>query len=220
MLKVIRLCLGTMNFGPQTAEGDSHAIMDRALEHGINFFDTADVYGWKMGEGWTEQIIGRWFAQGGGRREKVVLATKLYNKMGEWPNESALSALPIRVARTHPAASQTDHMIYQMHHITRAPRKIGSDEQLVRRASPLHGAATRGGHIARRRERPGPTLHGLVSAQSLTPERPHGGAEVPSGVPGLRPRAHRADALAPACWAPSAEDRRRPGGRLRTCRRS
>ena len=79
--KVSRLCLGTMNFGPQTSEADSFAIMDKALELGINFFDTADVYGWKKGEGVTEQIIGRWFAQGGNRRERVILATKAYNDM-------------------------------------------------------------------------------------------------------------------------------------------
>src|SRR5438128_5037413 len=90
-LKVSRMCLGTMNFGPKTSEEDSHAIMDRAHEHGINFFDTANVYGWKIGEGWTENIVGRWFAKGGGRREKTVLATKLYGKMGEWPNENLLS---------------------------------------------------------------------------------------------------------------------------------
>src|SRR5512136_785967 len=95
-LKVSRLCLGTMNFGPQTTEADSFRIMDRALEVGLNFFDTADVYGWKKGEGWTEQIVGRWFAQGGGRREKTVLATKVYGNMGDWPNQSRLSALSIR----------------------------------------------------------------------------------------------------------------------------
>ena len=66
------LCLGTMNFGPKTTEEDSFAIMDKAHDLGINFFDTANVYGWKTGEGLTEQIIGRWFAQGGGRREKTV----------------------------------------------------------------------------------------------------------------------------------------------------
>ena len=88
-LKVSRLCLGTMNFGPQTNELDSFAIMDKALELGINFFDTANVYGWKTGEGVTEQIIGRWFAQGGGRREKVVLATKVFGRMGDWPNTRA-----------------------------------------------------------------------------------------------------------------------------------
>ena len=77
-LVVSRFCLGTMNFGPHTSEADSHAIMDRAHEHGLNFFDTANVYGWKQGEGVTENIIGRWFAQGGNRREKTVVATKLY----------------------------------------------------------------------------------------------------------------------------------------------
>ena len=97
-LKVSRLCLGTMNFGPRTTEPDSYAIMDRALEHGINFWDTANVYGGKKGEGITEQIMGRYFAQGGGRREKVVLATKVYGDMGEWPNTSRLSALHIRKA--------------------------------------------------------------------------------------------------------------------------
>ena len=71
-LKVSRLCLGTMNFGPKTTEEDSFAIMDKAHDLGINFFDTANVYGWKLGEGVTEQIVGRWFAQGGGRREKTV----------------------------------------------------------------------------------------------------------------------------------------------------
>ena len=75
-LKVSRLCLGTMNFGPKTTEEDSFAIMDKAHDLGINFFDTANVYGWKMGEGVTEQIIGRWFAQGGGRREKTVHCDK------------------------------------------------------------------------------------------------------------------------------------------------
>src|SRR5215213_6929316 len=91
-LKVSRLCLGTMNFGPQTSEADSFAIMDKALELGIQFFDTANVYGWQLGEGITEQIVGRWFAQGGGRRESVVIATKVYGRMGEGPNDQGLSA--------------------------------------------------------------------------------------------------------------------------------
>jgi len=97
-LKVSRLCLGTMNFGPFTAQADSFALMDRALALGVNFFDTADVYGRKMGEGITEQIIGRWFAQGGGRREKVVIATKVNGRMSEWPNDSRLSAYHIHRA--------------------------------------------------------------------------------------------------------------------------
>ena len=120
-LRVSPLCLGTMNFGPQTSEPDSFAVMDAAHEAGINFFDTADVYGWKTGEGVTEQIVGRWFAQGGSRREKTVIATKLYGGMGDWPNETFLSALAIR--RKCDASLkrlQTDHIdLYQMHHIDR-----------------------------------------------------------------------------------------------------
>src|SRR5512140_2508555 len=120
-LKVSRLCLGTMNFGPQTSEADSFAIMDKALELGINFFDTANVYGWKIGEGVTEQILGRWFAQGGGRREKVVLATNVFGRMGDWPNQSRLSAVQIRQAVEGSLKRlQTDHIdLYQMHHIDR-----------------------------------------------------------------------------------------------------
>ncbi|MEO3854445.1 aldo/keto reductase [Acrocarpospora sp. B8E8] len=120
-LKVSKLCLGTMNFGPHTTEEDSFAIMDRAHELGINFFDTANVYGWKMGEGVTEQIVGRWFAQGGGRREKTVIATKLYGSMGEWPNDNLLSALNIRRAcDASLKRMQTDYIdIYQAHHIDR-----------------------------------------------------------------------------------------------------
>jgi aryl-alcohol dehydrogenase-like predicted oxidoreductase len=121
-LSVSRLCLGTMNFGPVTTEPDSFAIMDRAHEHGINFFDTANVYGWKKGEGITEQIIGRWFAQGGGRRERTVLATKLYGDMGDWPNDGKLSALNIRrAADASLRRLQTDYIdLYQMHHVDRA----------------------------------------------------------------------------------------------------
>lgn len=120
-LRVSRLCLGTMNFGVETEEAEAFAIMDRALELGINFFDTADVYGWKQGEGLTEKILGRWLAQGGGRREKVVLATKVYGPMGDWPNQGRLSALHIRRACEGSLRRlQTDHLdIYQMHHIDR-----------------------------------------------------------------------------------------------------
>ena len=121
-LSVSRLCLGTMNFGPETSEEDSHAIMDRAHEHGINFFDTANVYGWQKGEGITEQIIGRWFAQGGGRRERTVIATKLYGSMSDWPNDTFLSALNIRRACDASLKRlQTDYIdLYQMHHVDRS----------------------------------------------------------------------------------------------------
>lgn len=122
-LKVSRLCLGTMNFGPNTEEKEAFRIMDCALEAGINFFDTANMYGDRNGgwRGWTEEIIGRWFAQGGGRREKVVLATKVFEPMKngvDGPNdEPGLSAWKIR---RHLKASldrmQTDHLeLYYMH---------------------------------------------------------------------------------------------------------
>jgi aryl-alcohol dehydrogenase-like predicted oxidoreductase len=124
-LKVSRLVLGTMNFGPRTDEPDSHAIMDSALDAGINFFDTANVYGGED-KGRTEEIIGTWFALGGGRRDKTVLATKVYGKTdtgGEsWPNHDKLSAVNIR--RAVDASLQrlgTDHIdLYQFHHIDRA----------------------------------------------------------------------------------------------------
>ncbi len=118
-LLVSPLCLGTMNFGSHTSEHDSFAIMDRALETGINFFDTANGYG----GGETERILGRWFAQGGGRREKVVLATKVYGDVaGAWPNDSKLSARHIRDAcEASLRRLQTDHIdLYQMHHVDRA----------------------------------------------------------------------------------------------------
>ena len=120
-LRVSRLCLGTMNFGPLTSEGDSFALMDRAREAGVNFFDTANVYGWRRGEGVTEQIIGRWLAQGGGRREAIVLATKVYGTMGEGPNDSRLSAYHVRRACDEGLRRlQTDRVdLYQMHHVDR-----------------------------------------------------------------------------------------------------
>lgn len=120
-LKVSRLCLGTMNFGPYTTETDSYIIMDQALELGINFFDTANVYGRKIGEGVTEQIIGRWLAQGEGRRDRIVLATKVYGRMGEGVNERSLSAYHIRRAVEGSLQRlQTDHIdLYQMHHVDR-----------------------------------------------------------------------------------------------------
>src|SRR2546430_8807962 len=120
-LRVSRLCLGTMNFGPLTGESDGFAIMDRALELGIVFFDTADVYGWRTGEGVTEQIVGRWLAQGGGRRERVVLATKVYGRMGDGPNDRGLSAWHIRRACDESLRRlRTDRIdLYQMHHVDR-----------------------------------------------------------------------------------------------------
>jgi aryl-alcohol dehydrogenase-like predicted oxidoreductase len=164
-----------MNFGPSTTEPDSYAIMDRALEHGINFWDTADVYGWKKGEGITEQIMGRYFAQGGGRREKVVLATKVYGDMGDWPNEARLSALHIRRACEDSLKRlQTDYIdLYQMHHVFReAPWEEiwQAFEVLVQQGKVLYaGSSNFGGwHIATaNQEARKRHFMGLVCEQSL-----------------------------------------------------
>ncbi len=120
-LKVSRLCLGTMNFGAKTDERESFRIMDRALELGINFFDTADRYGEPMGEGLTERLIGRWLAQGGGRRERIVLATKFFGPMGPGANDEGLSAYHIaRACEASLTRLGTDRIdLYQMHHIDR-----------------------------------------------------------------------------------------------------
>ena len=174
-LKVSRLCLGTMNFGPQTTEADSFAIMDKALDLGINFFDTADVYGWKKGEGITEQIIGRWFAQGGARREKVVLATKVYNDMGDWPNTTRLSALHIRRACDASLKRlKTDYIdIYQMHHVWRdAPWEEiwQAMELLVQQGKVIYVGSSNfaGWHIAKANEAAAKRgFLGLVSEQSI-----------------------------------------------------
>ncbi len=117
-LRVSRLCLGTMNFGQETDEADSHAIMDAALAYGINYVDTANVYGDKGG---TEKIVGSWFATGGQRREQTVLATKVYSDMSDRPNDGKLSALNIRRALDASLERlQTDYIdIYQFHHVDR-----------------------------------------------------------------------------------------------------
>jgi aryl-alcohol dehydrogenase-like predicted oxidoreductase len=174
-LIVSRFCLGTMNFGPQTSEADAFAIMDKALDLGINFFDTANVYGRKLGEGVTENIIGRWFAQGGGRREKIVIATKVHNRMGHWPNESRLSARHIREAcEASLKRLQIDHIdLYQMHHIYReAPWEEiwQAMEVLVQQGKVLYVGSSNfaGWHIAKAQES-AKARHfmGLTSEQSL-----------------------------------------------------
>src|SRR5512134_1352383 len=181
-LTVSPLCLGTMNFGwdlPGTEEAEAFAIMDRALEHGINFFDTANVYGWRegggRGEGITEQILGRWFAQGGGRREKVVLATKVYGRMGDWPNQAHLSALHIkRACEASLRRLQTDCIdLYQMHHVDRATpwEEIWQAmEQLVREGKILYvGTSNFAGWQLAQAQELARSLHflGVVSEQSL-----------------------------------------------------
>ena len=123
-LKVSRVCMGTLNFGFNTSDVDSFAIMDHAHGLGINHFDTSNVYGQWPGEpseSLTEKIIGEWFAKGGGRRERTVLGTKLYEPLSDWPNDGRLSALHIRRACDASLMRlKTDYVdIYQMHHIDR-----------------------------------------------------------------------------------------------------
>ncbi|MFB7086797.1 aldo/keto reductase [Streptomyces sp. NPDC056296] len=179
-LKVSRLVLGTMNFGPQTDEADSHAIMDAALDAGINFFDTANVYGWGENKGRTEEIIGNWFAKGGDRRDRTVIATKVYGNMGAdgeaWPNHDKLSAVNIRRAVDASLKRlRTDRIdLYQFHHIDRA---TGFDEiwqaidTLVQQGKILYAGSSNfpGYKIAQANEtaaRRGGTI-GLVSEQCL-----------------------------------------------------
>lgn len=174
-LKVSRLCLGTMNFGPETDEKDSFAIMNKAIELGINFFDTANVYGGKIGEGITEKIIGKWLAQDSRRREKIVLATKVFGKIGDWPNEQHLSALHIkRACEESLKRLKTDHIdLYQMHHIDRNTpwEEIWQAmEQLVREGKVIYVGSSnfaawniaQANSIAAQRN-----FMGLVSEQSL-----------------------------------------------------
>lgn len=142
-LKVSRICLGTMNFGPQIGEAGSVAIMDKALEVGINFFDSANAYGGNPGEGITEQIVGRWLGQGGHRREQIILATKVFGRVGDGPNDRGLSAYHIkRACEESLRRLQTDHIdLYQMHHVDRDTpweETWQAMEQLVREGKVLY----------------------------------------------------------------------------------
>lgn len=174
-LRVSRLCLGTMNFGTHTSVEDSFQIMDRALDAGVNFFDTANRYGRDVRLGYTEEIIGNWLAQGGARRERIVLATKVYGAMGEGVNDRGLSAYHIRKACEDSLRRlQTDHIdLYQMHHVERSTpwEEIWQAmEQLVREGKVLYVGSSNFGalHIALA-QFAAEKRHflGLVSEQSL-----------------------------------------------------
>ncbi len=174
-LTVSRICLGTMNFGPHTDESDAHAIMDAAHDSGVNFFDTANVYGWGENRGRTESIVGSWFGKGGGRRERTVLATKLYGDMGTWPNEGKLSALNIRRALDASLTRlQTDYVdIYQFHHVDRATpwdEIWQAIEVAVAQGKILYAGSSNfaGWHIAQAQEAARRrNFTGLVSEQSI-----------------------------------------------------
>ena len=174
-LQVSRLVLGTMNFGPVTPEDESVTIADLALELGINVFDTANVYGWGANRGRTEEILGRWFALGDGRRDKVVLATKVYGSMSDWPNDRLLSARNIRHACDASLRRlQTDHIdLYQMHHVDRATpwdEIWQAMETLVAQGKVIYVGSSNfaGWHIAQAQETARARhVQGLVSEQSL-----------------------------------------------------
>ncbi|WP_341721233.1 aldo/keto reductase [Micromonospora sp. FIMYZ51] len=120
-LQVSRLCLGTLNLGVRTTEEEAFELLDDALERGVNFVDTANHYGWQRHNGYTEELLGRWFARGGGRRERVVLGTKVYHPMSELPNDRGLSARNI-IASCEASLRRmgTDWIdLFQMHHVDR-----------------------------------------------------------------------------------------------------
>ena len=169
--KVSRLALGTMNFGWHADEATSHTIMDTALDAGINFFDTADIYG----AGGSEEILGRWFAADPTRRDKVVLGTKLYIPLSEGPNTGGLSALHIRrAAEDSLRRLGTDHIdLYQFHHIDRTTpwEEIWeATERLVRDGKVIYVGSSNfaGWHLAAAQEA-AKTRHflGLVTEQSI-----------------------------------------------------
>ncbi len=174
-VQVSRLCLGTMNFGPHTDEATSARIMDAALAAGINFLDTANVYGRQRGVGVTEQLVGRWLAADPGRRDRVVLATKVYGRMGDGPNDWGLSAYHIvRACEDSLRRLQTDRIdLYQMHHIDRrAPwdEVWEAMERLVRAGKVLYvGSSNFAGWQLVQANAAAAARHvlGLVSEQSL-----------------------------------------------------
>ncbi|GAB3208608.1 aldo/keto reductase [Nocardia tengchongensis] len=116
---VSRLCLGTLNFGVRTTKSDSFRIMDTALDRGINFLDTANDYGWQVHRGFTEELLGEWFHLGDQRRDRMVLGTKVFNPMSDWPNDRGLSARNIISSCEQSLRRlRTDWIdLYQMHHV-------------------------------------------------------------------------------------------------------
>ena len=174
-LQVSRLCLGTMNFGPNTEEPVAHRIMDAALDAGVNFFDTANVYGWGERKGWTEQILGRWFAGDAERRRRTVLATKVYGSMSDWPGDGGLSARHIvQACEDSLRRLQTDHIdLYQMHHVDRSvpwEEIWQAMEWLVAQGKVIYVGSSNfaGWHLAQAQERArARSFMGLVSEQSL-----------------------------------------------------
>ncbi|WP_308120690.1 aldo/keto reductase [Paractinoplanes bogorensis] len=180
-LKVSRIALGTMNFGMETDQPDSVSILDAALDAGINFIDTADVYGgpqspdMKQGYGISEEFIGDWLSQDTGRRDQIVLATKVYQPMGTGPNDRGLSAYHIRRACEDSLRRlKTDHIdLYEMHHIDRSTpwdEIWQAMEQLVREGKILYvGSSNFAGWDIATAQNNAAARHflGLISEQSV-----------------------------------------------------
>ena len=174
-LQVSELCLGTMNFGPQTSEQDSFAILDAAIALGINFIDTANQYGGHLGVGTTETIIGKWLAQDPARRDRIVLATKVYEPMSADINDRGLSARHIQLACDASLKRlQVDHIdLYQFHHIDRfaAPEEVWqATDRLIAQGKITYLGSSNfpGWKIAQANEQAAAGRRlGLVSEQSL-----------------------------------------------------
>ena len=230
-LRVSPLCLGTMNFGMrapgggvQTDEDEAFRIMDRGLELGLNFFDTANVYG--DGRGLTESIVGRWFAQGDRRRERVVIATKVYNTRSSWPNDGRLSALHIRQAcEDSLRRMQTDHIdLYQMHHVDRDTpwdEIWQAMDVLVAQGKVLYVGSSNFAGVAHREGERGrgeaPLARPGVGAEPLQPQRAHGRARGAARVRRLRRRRHPVE---PARRWAARRRARRPRSRWSAGRRA
>ncbi len=208
-LQVSRIALGTMNFGDQTNEPDSFSIMNDALDAGVNFFDTADVYGIeqspdiKQGSGLSEEIVGRWLAEDPSRRDRIVLATKLYQPMGPGPNDRHLSAYHIRRAcEASLRRLNTDHIdLYQMHHVDRGTpweEKWQAMEQLVREGKITYvGSSNHAGWDIATAQGDAKARHfmGLVSrAERLQTHRSHVELEV---IPALEYHGNESDPVEP-----------------------
>jgi aryl-alcohol dehydrogenase-like predicted oxidoreductase len=149
-MTVSKICLGTMHFGPKATEEESHQILDKALDMGINFIDTANVYGGEAGRGRSEEIIGSWLAARPGARDEIVLATKVYNPMGDLgiaKDERGFSAYKVRKHLVDSLSRlQTDHVdLYQVHHIDEqvSPEEFwGTYEKIVADGNVLYAGSS------------------------------------------------------------------------------
>jgi len=152
-----------MNFRPADRRGRQSRHHGSGARRGHHFFDTANVYGGGADRGRTEEIIGNWFAQGGGRRDKTVLATKVYGSMGAearrvaQPGQAFGAEHPPRSRGLAQAPRHRPHRSHQFHHIDRATpwRRSGrrSTSSSSRERSSTRGLQLPGWAIAQANER-------------------------------------------------------------------